>query len=137
MQINLLLIFRWCTRLYLYMSPFQSVHLSVHLFVCLLHTIFQEHKFWYARVKPWYFHTFFSFFKKILIFQVVMGVKGQKIAQNEKWQLHLSRAISQVEYSTWSWFLVNLCRMMKSPGVFSFFWNFIFFGLLRGTGGGG
>ena len=38
-------------------------------------------------------------FLKILIFWAVRGVRGQKIAQNEKQQLHLSLAISQEQYS--------------------------------------
>ena len=60
------------------------------------------------------------------------GVKGQKVAQNEK--LHLSRAISQEQYSTWSWFLVLLCQMMISPVVFFIFSKFWFFRLLGGKG---
>ena len=36
----------------------------------------------------WVFLIFFL----ILIFRAVMGAKGQKIAQNEKWKLHSSRA---------------------------------------------
>ena len=38
---------------------------------------------------------FLFFFVEIFIFWTVTGVKGQKIAQNEKQQLHPSRAISQ------------------------------------------
>ena len=71
----------------------------------------------------------FFIFYETLIFWVV---KGQKIVQNEKWQLHLSRAISQQQYSIWSWFLVHLCKMMISPGVFFIFLKFSFFGLLWG-----
>ena len=41
---------------------------------------------------------FFNFFG-MFIFWAVRGVKGQKIAQNEKEQLHLSRPISQEQYS--------------------------------------
>ena len=52
------------------------------------------HNFWYKYIKWWYLQAFFSFFL-ILIFWAVRGVKGQKIAQNEKYQLHLSCAISQ------------------------------------------
>ena len=55
-----------------------------------------------------------------------MEVKGQKITQNEKLQLHLLRVISQEQYSIWSWFLVHLCKMMISPGVFHFFKILIF-----------
>ena len=77
--------------------------------------------------------VFFIFFQ-ILIFWAVTGVKGQKIAQNEKEQLHLSRAISQEQYSIWSWFLVHYCKMMISPGVFFIFSKFWFFMLLGGGG---
>ena len=59
------------------------------------------------------------------------GVKGQKIAQNEKQQLHASRTISQGLYSLWSRVLVHLCKMMMSPGAFTFL-IFSFFGLLGG-----
>ena len=41
---------------------------------------------------------FFHFFE-IFIFRVVREVKEQKIAQNEKYQLHPSCAISQEQYS--------------------------------------
>ena len=56
---------------------------------------------------------FLSFFFLISFFRLF----GQKIAQNEKSQLHLSCAISQEHYSLWSLFLVHLCKMMLSPGV--------------------
>ena len=41
---------------------------------------------------------FFNVLKK-LIFCTVSGVKGQKIVQNEKQQLHLSPTISWEQYS--------------------------------------
>ena len=41
---------------------------------------------------------FFHFFE-IFIFHAVMGVKGQKIAQNEKEQLHPSCVVSQEQHS--------------------------------------
>ena len=44
------------------------------------------------------FFIFFFFFE-ILIFWAAMGAKGQKFAQNEKQQLHVSRVISQEQYS--------------------------------------
>ena len=67
-----------------------------------------------------YFHCF-----EIFIFWAVRVVKGKSIAQNE-WQLHLSRATSLEQYSGWSWFLLHLCKMMISPGVFFIFDMFIF-----------
>ena len=42
-----------------------------------------DHNFWYTYVKWWYLQDFFHFFK-ILFFGAVSGVKGWKIAQNEK-----------------------------------------------------
>ena len=71
-----------------------------------------NHNFWYIwyTSAKWWFHFF-----EIFIFRTVTGVKGQKIAQNEKWQLHSSRTMSQEQYSM-SWF--------------SFFLKFSFFGLL-------
>ena len=130
-QNYLLKFFRWGTHLH--MSLFSSVRPSVRLPVChapyLRNRTSSNHNFWYTCVK-------FQFFK-ILIFLGVRwggkgagGLKGQKIAQNEKWQLHMSRAISQGQYSIRSWFLVLLCKMMTSPGVFFIFLTFSFFGLL-------
>ena len=72
------------------------------------------------------------FFFYIFIFWAVMWVKGQKIAQNEKWQLYLSCNLSQEQYSLWSWLLVHLCKMIICPG---FFFIFSFFGLLWGKKG--
>ena len=46
-------------------------------------------------ISPRFFFRFFEIF----IFRAVRGVKGQKIAQNEKEQLHPSHAISQKQYS--------------------------------------
>ena len=43
--------------------------------------------------------VFFFHFFEIFIFWAVMGVKGQKIAQNEKYILNLLHAISQEQYS--------------------------------------
>ena len=50
--------------------------------------------------------SFFFLFFKILIFQVVSGVKGQKLAKNDK-QFCLSRSISQEPYIIWSSFVVH------------------------------
>ena len=77
--------------------------------------------------------SFFLFFK-ILIFWVVRGVKGQKMAQNEK-KLCLSCSISQEPYIIWFLFMVHLCKMIISPGVFFFFSKFWFSGLLKGVKG--
>ena len=45
-----------------------------------------------------------------------------KMPDSPKWkqQLHPTCAISLEQYSRWSWLLVDLCKMMISPGFFSF-----------------
>ena len=87
-----------------------------------------DHDFWCICVKWWYLQLFFRFFN-ILIFQVVSGVKGQKMAQNDK-KFCLSRFISQEPYILWLSFMVHLCKMMISPGIFFISLKFLFFGLL-------
>ena len=72
---------------------------------------------------------FFFFFIKILIFRV--GVKGQKMSQNDK-KKSLSRSISQEAYILWSWLLVLMCKTMTFPGAFFIFSKFWFFGLWGG-----
>ena len=107
---------------------------SVRLFVCPLRTIFQEPWIMWSLclvhmckmiISPGVFLFFFSFFL-ILIFSVVRGVKGQKMAQNKKWELHPSCIVSQEQCSIWSWFLLHLCKIMMSPCVFFIFLNFNF-----------
>ena len=79
------------------------------------------------------FFFFFHFFD-IFIFQVVRGGKRVKNAQNEN--NNISHAISQEQYSIWSWFFVHLSKVMIFLGVFFIFWKFWFFWLLRGWGRG-
>ena len=83
-----------------------------------------------TRVKRWYIQVFFHFCK-ILIFRVIRGVKGKKVAQNEK----SSRAMSQEQCSMWSWFLVRVCKIIVAGGVFVIFSKFCFFELLFGVNG--
>ena len=59
---------------------------------------------------------FFHFFR-ILIFWVVSGVKRQKMVQNEK-KICLSRSISQEPYIIWFLFMIHMCKMMISSGLF-------------------
>ena len=67
--------------------------------------------------------VFFNF--KILIFWVVRGLKGQKMAQNDK-KFCLSHSVSQEPYIIWLWFLVHMCKMIISPATFFIFQNFDF-----------
>ena len=110
------------------MSLFPSVCTSVclsigHASYFRNHTS-SDHKFWHTYLRWWYIVAFFFIFFLILIFWAVRRVKGQKVAQNE---LHLSHVISQEQYSIWSWFLVQLCKMILSPGIFFFFFLILIF----------
>ena len=77
-------------------------------------------------------HFFFLFFFnfKILIFWIVIWVKGQnkwpKVTQNS-----LSHFISQEPYIIWLSFMVNLCKMMIFPGLFSFFFKVLIYLVFR------
>ena len=70
------------------------------------------------------------FYFKILIFQVVREVKGQKMTQMDK-KFSLSHSVSQEPYLIWLWFLVHMYKMMISPAIFFIFsklWFCLFFG---------
>ena len=75
--------------------------------------------------------VFFNF--KILIFWVAMGLKGQKMAQNDK-KFCLSHSVSQEPYFIWLWFWVHICKMMISPANFFIFQSFNFWGFYGGKG---
>ena len=124
------------------MSLFPSVHPSIHPFVHsslsirhashLRNSTSSNYNFWYTCVKWWY-PPQKNFFFLILIFWAVWGLKEQKVAQNEKKQLDLSRAKSQEQYCIWSWFLVNVFKMMISPGAFFLFFEVFIFRAVRGV----
>ena len=67
---------------------------------------------------------------QILIFSINSGVKGQKMAQNDK-KLCLSHSISQEAYIICSSFLVHICEMMTSPNAFFIFSKLEFSRLLE------
>ena len=75
----------------------------------------------YTSVKWRYLQSFFYFFK-VLIFQVVSGVKGQKVAQNDK-KFCLS-------WLTSHHIVVHNCKMIISSGIFFVFSKCWSFGLL-------
>ena len=127
------LIFRWGTHVIFSVFPsvYPSICLSIHRTPYLRSCASSDHNFWCMCKIIMSPGVFFIFFK-ILIFQDVRGVKGQKLAQNGKEQFHPLRTISQEQYSIWSWFLVHLCKMMIYPCAFFIFLKFWFFGLLVG-----
>ena len=72
---------------------------------------------------------FFHFFK-ILIFRVFRGIKGQKMVQNDI-KLSLSCSIYQEPYIKWLSFMVHMCKMIISPGVFFQFFKILIFQVVR------
>ena len=66
--------------------------------------------------------VFLQFFK-ILIFWVVSGVKQQNTVQNEK-KCSLSHFIFWEPYIIWLPFILHLCKMIISLGVFFIFSKF-------------
>ena len=84
---------------------------------CLRNSIAYDDNFLYTSVnnnfsRHFFLFFFYSNFGSLGSYRGEVGVRGQKIAQIEKEQLHPSHAISQEQYSI-SWFLVHLCKMMK------------------------
>ena len=75
----------------------------------------------------------FSIFLKTLIFWVHRGVKGQKMVQNDK-KLCLSHTMSQEPYIIWLSFMVQMCKMIISPGVF-FNFKILIFQVVKGLKG--
>ena len=66
----------------------------------------------------------FVIFSKFWFFELLFGVKGQKMAKNDEkcyWRTDLRNRTSSLS------FMVHLCEMIKSPGVFFFFFIFIKF----------
>ena len=78
-----------------------------------------------ACIKWWYLQVCVFFFD-IFIFRAVIGVKGQKMAQDDK-KFCLLHFIFQEPCIKWLSFMVHYCKMMISSGV-------IFIGLLEGGG---
>ena len=77
---------------------------------CLLHSIFEE------PYVIWLSFMFVNISLKILIFWVHRGVKEQKMVQNDK--TCLSCSISEEQHIKWLSFMVQISKMIVSPGVF-------------------
>ena len=119
------------------MSLFLSMCLSVCLFMC-----HAPHYFWSLflvhickmMISPVCFFVFFFFFHflRILIFQVFREVRAK---YSPKWKTKIISVIhlSQEQCSIWSWFLVHLCQMIISPGVFVNFFKILIFGVASGV----
>ena len=76
----------------MFLSVCPSVHLSIYHAPYLRNRTSSDHNFWYSSVKWWYLQAFFSIFLFFLFWAVSGGrkggggggLKGQKIAENEK-----------------------------------------------------
>ena len=92
-----------------------------------------DHDFWHTCVNWWHLQYFFYFFR-ILIFQVVRGVKGQKMVQNDK-KFYLAQSwLMLTTVLILLWFLVHVFKTMKSSASFFIFRILIFF-IFRGIKG--
>ena len=117
------MLFRWGTNLYT--SLFPSVRLSVRRAAYLRNRTSSDHSFWHTYVKWWYLQPFFSFFQNFDSL-IVKGLKGQKMAQNEKQQLHLSCIISQEQIAYGYDFWYTCVNWWYFQLFFSFFFILIF-----------
>ena len=116
---------------HLYMSLFLSACPSVCPYICcapyLRNCTSCDHNSWYTWVRWWYLQVFFFIYLKFWFFRLLEvggggGVKGQKIAQNEIYKLHISHIISQ-EYDQdfWytfvkQWYLQAFCQNVDFLG---------------------
>ena len=94
----------------------------------LRNSVAHDHDLWYTCAKWWYLQAFFSF---LWNFHFWGKLWGKRAKNSPKWKItiiHLSRAMSQEQYSIWSWFLVHLCKMIISPVLFFIFSKFWFLG---------
>ena len=75
------------------------------------------------------FFSFFSFLK----FWFFRLLRGKRAKNSPKWKIKITSdmCLSQEQYSIWSWFLVNLCKMMISPSIFFQFFKILIFRVVR------
>ena len=90
-------------------SPHLRNHTSCHLSYTIVEWLYLQVVFFF----------FLLHFFKILIFWVVSGVKGQKMDQIDN-KFCLWHSISQKPGIIWLPFMVHMCKMMVSPGFFTF-----------------
>ena len=70
----------------------------------------------------------------ILIFEVVRGLKGEKMAQNDQ-KFYLLHSIPQELYIVWSSFMVHVCKMIIFPGMLFHFFKILITWVVRGLKG--
>ena len=76
----------------------------------------------------------FFIFSKFWFFGLLLGVKVQKMLQNDK-KLCLLHSISQEPHIIRLWFMVHICKMIISSGVFFHFFKILIFWVVRGVKG--
>ena len=103
----------------------------IHHMPHLRNSIAYDHDFWYTCIKQWYLQVFLFVFSKFWFSRLLGDVKGQKMAQNNK-KCCLMRFISEESYIIWLSFMVDMCKMIISLGLFSVFESFDFPGCCWG-----
>ena len=76
----------------------------------------------------------FFIFSKFWFSWLLVGLKWQTMVENDK-KLCLSHSISEEPYIIWLSFMVHMCKMVISPGVFFHFHKIFIFQIVRGVKG--
>ena len=85
-------------------------------------------------VKWWYLQAFFPFFWDF-IFWAVTGIKGQKMAQDDKKSVCCSSYLrNHVSYDCHLWYM-HLCKMILSLGYFFHFFKILILWVVKGGAG--
>ena len=101
----------------------------------LRNSIAYDHNFWCSCIKLWYLHVSFYHFFKILIFQIVKWVEGQKMVQNDK-KFCPSHSIFQEQPNIiWLSFMVHLCKNGDISKAFFHFFKILVFQIVKGVKG--
>ena len=99
--------------------------MRINNYIChapYLRNCISSDNFWYTYAKWWYLQVIFSFFQNFNCLGCYW-VKGQNMIQNDK-KSCLSYFISQEPCIICLSFMIHLCKMIISPGIFSFYQNF-------------
>ena len=108
--------------------------------LCLLHSISQEPYIWLSFVvqmckmliSPEFFFFFFFFNVKILVFQVVKGLKGQKWLKMSKISVCCTLYFRKhTSYDLHLWYTC-MYKSIISPGIFFSFFKILIFKIIRG-----
>ena len=88
-----------------------------------------EHNFLYTYVKWWYLQVSFSFFQDFDFFGLLGIEKGKRWSKMAKHSVHCTPYLRN--HTSWQSFVVQMCKMVISPGVF-FYVEILIFQVVKG-----